>query len=210
MQRSTCFSFMFLLYVGSTLCLLHSLSGCSSVSASQRTTQDPPAPVASRPTGLTPHSAAGSRAGPKWLYSIIHTHTHTYGHWEEEVLNLQVSVHRAMPLECNLPNADVVVFSQWSWVMSSVTKLYLSSASPVVMDTQHIQGEGVPSEAGEGQHHHRPDQRHLSLHAPGLPLPFPTDDATGNWELGRLWEKRTRRIRMACTLTGFFISKEII
>lgn len=41
-----------------------------------------------------------------------------------------------------------------------------SSHSPTVMDTQHIQGEGIPPQAGEGQRHHRPDQRYLSLHPP--------------------------------------------
>lgn len=41
-----------------------------------------------------------------------------------------------------------------------------SSGSSTVMDTQYIQGEGVPPKAGEGQHHHRPDQWYMSLHQP--------------------------------------------
>lgn len=38
--------------------------------------------------------------------------------------------------------------------------------SPTVLDSQHIQGEGVPPQAGESQRHRRPDQRYLSLHPP--------------------------------------------
>lgn len=37
---------------------------------------------------------------------------------------------------------------------------------PPVMDTQHIQGEGISPQAGESQRHHRPDQWYLSLHPP--------------------------------------------
>lgn len=36
------------------------------------------------------------------------------------------------------------------------------------MDTQYSQGEGLPPQAGEGQRHHRPDQRYLSLHPTAL------------------------------------------
>lgn len=65
-------------------------------------------------------------------------------------------------------------------------RLNLVSRSFAVMDTQHIQGEGVPSQTGEGQSHHRPNQWYLSLQPTHcLPLPFPMDYKTGSWEMDR-------------------------
>lgn len=58
------------------------------------------------------------------------------------------------------------------------------------MDSQHIQGEGVPPQAGEGQRHHRPDQWYLSLHPPTGS--FCLSQRTAKQEVGemdRLWEK---------------------
>lgn len=57
------------------------------------------------------------------------------------------------------------------------------SDSPTVMDTQHIQGEGVPPQAGKGQRHHRPDQRYLSLHPPTVS--FCLSQRTTKQEAGR-------------------------
>lgn len=34
------------------------------------------------------------------------------------------------------------------------------------MDSQHLQGEGIPPQAGEGQHHRRPDERYLNFQPP--------------------------------------------
>lgn len=41
------------------------------------------------------------------------------------------------------------------------------------MDTQHIQGEGVPPQAGEGQRHYRPDARYLSLNPATVSFSLP-------------------------------------
>lgn len=51
------------------------------------------------------------------------------------------------------------------------------------MDTQHIQGEGVPPQAGEGQRHHRPDQWYLSLHP--LTVSFCLSQRTAEQEAGK-------------------------
>lgn len=96
-------------------------------------------------------------------------------------------------------------------VFLSVVRLWLCfffffySGSPVVMDTQHIQGEGVPPQAGEGQHHHRPDQRYLSLQPThSLPLPFPKDYRTGSWEMDRPREWEPLESRWPAHCRGFF------
>ncbi|XP_071233233.1 CMP-N-acetylneuraminate-beta-1,4-galactoside alpha-2,3-sialyltransferase-like isoform X4 [Salvelinus alpinus] len=68
----------------------------------------------------------------------------------------------------------------WSGVSSPCLPV---SKNWKVLDTQHIQGEGVPPQAGEGQRHHGPDQRHLSLTVPELCL-FPKEPQNrGFWEL---------------------------
>lgn len=63
------------------------------VSASQSTTQEPPALVTCRPTGLSPHSTAGRKADPVWLLLIyMHTWTPTrIDTGNRKILNLQLS-----------------------------------------------------------------------------------------------------------------------
>lgn len=74
------------------------------------------------------------------------------------------------------------------------------------MDTQHIQGEGVPSQTGEGQSHHRPDQWYLSLQPThSLPLPFPKDYKTGSWEMDQPAEKEPLESGWPAHCRGFFL-----
>lgn len=95
--------------------------------------------------------------------------------------NPQDSVHLSIQLQIFEVLSNV--FTQRSCIFFLSLLISYFSDSPTVMDTQHIQGEGVPPQAGKGQRRHRPDQRYLSLHPPTVS--FCLSQRTTKQEAGR-------------------------
>lgn len=89
--------------------------------------------------------------------------------------------------------------------VSCHSECVFASDSSTVMDTQHIQGEGVPPQAGEGQRHHRPDQRYLSLHP--ITVSFCLFQKTTQQEAGKPWQSGWPAHRLGFHIKGDDLKK---
>lgn len=78
------------------------------------------------------------------------------------------------------------------------------------MDTQHIQGEGVPPQASKGQRHHRPDQWYLSLHPPTVSSCFPKGLPNRKRGNGSTLGERTLIMQVACPPLEFSYHRRLL
>lgn len=140
-------SYSLLCVSSSTLCLLHLLSGFSLVSASQSSTQEPPALVTHQPTGLNPHSTAGRKTDPAWLYIYICTPTRVPAGMCISTYSNALGIRAVgYGLHSTMFSRLSVLTTVMSYQLSSSCicsflhdfEFVLSSHFPTVMDTQHI------------------------------------------------------------------------